>query len=431
MRSFLSFTPVSVNFRDKVIDYCRTMDHAVVLESRGFPGGFADGPVGMMASFGALDLCKGSFNELISFHREKRDWLFGYFSYDLKNSFEKLQSVNSSTIQFGDLCFFQPRFILVHHSQGWSIGYHCDASSEEEALNVVKRIDSTCISPSGLSTPVEVHSRTSKDRYLRNVELIKEHIHRGDVYEMNYCIEFFNQHAFIDSYVLYRELLELSPVPFGALVKNKTKYLICASPERFLKKKGPLLVSQPIKGTASRHDDPDLDWRVRSQLENDPKEKSENIMITDLVRNDLSKVASRGSVRVDELCSVYSYRQVHQMISTISARLKTGLHWSDAVKATFPMGSMTGAPKIKAMELIDQFEDVQRGLYSGSVGYISPEGDFDFNVVIRSIFYDQRKHYLSYLVGSAITSLSDPHKEYDECILKAQAMNAVLNHANP
>ncbi|MGM0572458.1 MAG: chorismate-binding protein, partial [Bacteroidota bacterium] len=165
---------------------------------------------------------------------------------------------------------------------------------------------------------------------------------------------------------------------------------------------------------------------LRKTLAADPKERSENVMIVDLVRNDLSRTAQKDSVKVEELFGVYAFQQVHQMISTVTSRLDPGVHYLDAIKKAFPMGSMTGAPKYRAMQLIDHYEDSCRGIYSGSVGYISPEKDFDFNVVIRSIVYNQINKYLSYTAGGAITAASIPEKEYEECLLKAKAMEKAL-----
>jgi len=183
---------------------------------------------------------------------------------------------------------------------------------------------------------------------------------------------------------------------------------------------------QGIKGTAKRSQVEKEDQELIQNLRNDQKERSENIMIVDLVRNDLSKTATKGSVEVKELCKVYTFRQVHQMISTVVSKVDSKTSPVDIICSTFPMGSMTGAPKISAMEIIENLEASKRGLYSGAIGYITPKGDFDFNVVIRSILYNEKKQYISYTVGGAITAKSDPDKEYEECLIKAKAMREVL-----
>ena len=252
------------------------------------------------------------------------------------------------------------------------------------------------------------------------------HIERGDIYEANFCQEFFSENTKIDPLKSYLHLNEISKPPFATFLKFDKHYVLSASPERYLKKTGERIVSQPIKGTAKRLEDPSEDKKMVEKLSLDPKERSENIMITDLVRNDLSKIAEKGSVKVEELCKIYSFEQVHQMISTISCTVSADLSPVKIIKNTFPMGSMTGAPKISAMKIIEELEDAKRGLYSGAVGYFEPNGDFDFNVIIRSILYNEDLNYVSYSVGGAITVKSIPENEYEECLIKAKAMREVL-----
>ncbi|HMG82080.1 MAG TPA: anthranilate synthase component I family protein, partial [Ferruginibacter sp.] len=246
-------------------------------------------------------------------------------------------------------------------------------------------------------------------------------------YELNFCQEFYAEPASIDPIAVYQQLTKLSPNPFAALYKLNDRYCLCASPERYLKKMGETVISQPIKGTAKRDlANKLLDEERKTSLLNSNKERSENVMVVDLVRNDLSKICQEGSVKVDELFGIYSFPQVHQMISTVSGRLQNDIHWVDAIKATFPMGSMTGAPKKRVMELIEKYEQTKRGLFSGSIGYINPEGDFDFNVVIRSILYNSNTQYLSFQTGGAITFYSNAAEEYEESLLKAEAIKTVL-----
>ncbi|UJH92209.1 anthranilate synthase component I family protein [Antarcticibacterium sp. 1MA-6-2] len=268
--------------------------------------------------------------------------------------------------------------------------------------------------------------RISKEDYLKKVKTILHHIHRGDIYEANFCQEFYAEETEIDALEVFKKLNAISVSPFAVFLKFDKNYLLSASPERYLRKDGSKIFSQPIKGTARRSEDPLEDKEISKVLSNDPKERSENIMIVDLVRNDLSKVAKRGTVQVEELCEVYSFRQVHQLISTVSAELDIGIPPVEVLRATFPMGSMTGAPKISAMKIIEEMEETRRGLYSGAVGYFTPQGNFDFNVVIRSILYNAENKYISFSVGGAITSGSVPEREYEECLLKAKAMREVL-----
>ncbi|MFY7988966.1 MAG: chorismate-binding protein, partial [Flavobacterium sp.] len=194
----------------------------------------------------------------------------------------------------------------------------------------------------------------------------------------------------------------------------------------YLRKEGLKVISQPIKGTARRSLDVKQDEQLKSDLAQNEKERSENIMIVDLVRNDLSHTATKGSVQVEELCQIYTFKQVHQMISTIVSEVENTTSPIEILRTTFPMGSMTGAPKISAMQIIEALEETKRGLYSGTVGYFTPTGDFDFNVVIRSILYNSQNKYLSFSVGSAVTAQAIPEMEYEECLLKAKAMFEVL-----
>ncbi|HEY5967240.1 MAG TPA: anthranilate synthase component I family protein, partial [Chitinophagaceae bacterium] len=275
--------------------------------------------------------------------------------------------------------------------------------------------------------PVNIQQRVSKTEYIETIGQLKKHILRGDCYEINYCMEFFAADAVVDPLSVYQRLSTTSPNPFSALYRLEDKWLICASPERFLKKEGSKILSQPIKGTSSRFlKDDKKDKRSKEELYASEKDRSENVMVVDLVRNDLARVCKEGTVKVDELFGIYSFPQVHQMISTVSGELKEEISFSEIIRSTFPMGSMTGAPKRRVMELIDQYERSGRGIFSGAVGYTTPENDFDFNVVIRSIMYNASEKYLSFMAGSGITFYSDAEKEYEECLLKAQAMRGAI-----
>jgi para-aminobenzoate synthetase component 1 len=218
----------------------------------------------------------------------------------------------------------------------------------------------------------------------------------------------------------------LSEAPFAAFHQQGHRFLLSASPERFLKREGRTLLSQPIKGTARRMSDAVEDERVKMRLSQSEKDRAENVMIVDLVRNDLSRIAAPTSVRVEELCGVHSFKTVHHLISSITAEMRDGASLFDVLAATFPMGSMTGAPKVSAMQIADALEHTNRGIYSGSIGYIDPQGHFDFNVVIRSLVYSRDREYVSCHVGGAITVRSHWDHEYDECLLKAEAVRSAL-----
>ncbi|MDO9375214.1 MAG: anthranilate synthase component I family protein [Bacteroidota bacterium] len=363
-----------------------------------------------------------TFAALKDFVVDEGEWLFGHLAYDLKNEMEQLSSMNFDGVGFPDCHFFIPEMVLKLDEKELKI--FCDS----EGIEIFEAINNTVIEKEpGSTDSISIDSRISANDYLSIVRKLQQHILRGDCYEINFCQEFFANNVVLNPVTVYEKLVALSPNPFSALYKFKDRCCLCASPERYLKKVGNKISSQPIKGTAKRNleDEVEDDLRKKELLDSN-KEKSENVMVVDLVRNDLSKVCKEGTVEVDELFGVYTFPQVHQMISTISGELRPGLDWIDIVKATFPMGSMTGAPKKRVMELIERYEQTKRGLFSGAIGYVDPTGDFDFNVVIRSALYNATLKYLSFQTGSAITFYSDAEKEYEECLLKAEAMRQVL-----
>jgi para-aminobenzoate synthetase component I len=352
-------------------------------------------------------------------------YLCGYISYDLKNQIEKLCSNNDDELGFPDLLLFRPTIIIKFNNNTVSISMTDDYMND--IVNEILKVDLPVSKP---ADKIKIQQKVPKAQYISAVEIIKEHILQGNVYEMNYCMEFFATQAIIEPVSLYLALTEISPTPFSGFLKFDGNYLLCASPERFLKKQGRKLISQPIKGTIKRGATPEEDEQLRFQLRHDEKELAENMMIVDLVRNDLSRSCAIGSVKVEEMFGTYGFRQVWQMISTVSGHLKPENDLVDALIGAFPMGSMTGAPKISAMQLIEELEITKRGLYSGAFGYITHEQDCDFNVVIRSIQYNSKTNYLSFMVGSAITYDSDAEKEYEECLLKAKAIMQVLGQLN-
>jgi len=364
-----------------------------------------------------------AFEDLKQYQQQTRDWLFGFLSYDVKNDVEDLYSNNFDGLHFPDLFFFQPKKLFLLKGNQLEVRYLqlCDDEIESDFNEIV-----TNQQPTTDNRQPKIQKRISKESYIAKVNQMLEHIHRGDIYEANFCMEFYADNAIIEPVKIYQKLNAISKPPFAIFFKNNEQYLLCASPERYLRKEGNKVISQPIKGTAKRFSDLVLDEKSKTELETNPKERSENIMIVDLVRNDLSHTAIKGSVEVEELCGIYTFEQVHQMISTIVSNVLTTTSPVEILRTTFPMGSMTGAPKISAMKIIEELEETKRGLYSGAVGYFSPENDFDFNVVIRSILYNAQEKYVSFSVGSAITSQSNPEQEYEECLLKAKAMFKVL-----
>ncbi|TBV26870.1 aminodeoxychorismate synthase component I [Meridianimaribacter sp. CL38] len=370
---------------------------------------------------------ENAFKALKDYQTQTNDWIFGYLTYDLKNDVEHLTSRNFDGLQFPELFFFQPKKLFLFKDDVVEVRYLNFVSDELDAdLKTIDAIDVLNTVEEPQTENIKIKLRIHKDDYFNKVNTMLKHIHRGDIYEANFCQEFYAEDTLIQPLNIYNKLNAISKPPFATFLKLDDKYLLSASPERYLKKEGTTIVSQPIKGTAKRSKDKDEDDKLKTELAKDEKERSENIMIVDLVRNDLSQTATKGSVEVKELCKVYSFEQVHQMISTVTSQIESTTHPVDVIATTFPMGSMTGAPKISAMKIIEALEETKRGLYSGAVGYFTPEGDFDFNVVIRSILYNQSNQYVSYSVGGAITAKSDPLKEYEECLIKARAMREVL-----
>ncbi|HLP51743.1 MAG TPA: anthranilate synthase component I family protein [Chitinophagales bacterium] len=361
-----------------------------------------------------------SFQKLQHFQANAGSSIFGFLGYDLKNEIEDLQSNNYDGLQFPNFYFFKPRYILEITGSKLTVNRNYPETFEliEQIQNTKNEIRNT-----KLSTPLK--ARTAKGTYLENIESIRQQIVAGDFYEMNYCNEFYAEQIAINPVDVFTQLNSKAQAPFSCYFKLNDKYLLCASPERFLKKEGTKLISQPIKGTIRKGETEEENELLKSQLRSDEKERAENIMIVDLVRNDLAKSSAPGSVRVEELCEIYEFASVNQMISTVTSQLEnTGA--VEAIKNAFPMGSMTGAPKIEVMKNIERYEDFKRGLYSGSVGYFTPNGDFDFNVVIRSILYNATQSYLSIRVGGAITYDSIADNEWNEILLKAQSMMQVL-----
>ncbi|NII83969.1 MULTISPECIES: anthranilate synthase component I family protein [unclassified Pedobacter] len=410
------------DFKQKALHWANQFEVCCFLDSNHYKDDYS--AYDFMIAAAAQDELKCSacnaFDQLKSFYATHKQWIFGFFSYDLKNEIEDLSSSHLDGLDFPDLYFFVPKYLIAFKDGKAEvlIGHH----------SILDDIESFRSEAETKLNSIKIAQRLSKDQYIHKVEALQDHIIRGDIYEINFCQEFFSENAEIDPIQTFEALNQVSPTPFAGCFKVHGKYILSATPERFLCKRGSKLTSQPIKGTAKRSSDLTEDEAIKQQLRNDIKEQAENVMIVDLVRHDLTKSAVKGSVTVDELFGIYSFPQVHQMISTISCELNPEIHFIDAIKNAFPMGSMTGAPKVKAMKLIEEYEVTKRGIYSGSFGCISPDGDFDFNVVIRSILYNAESNYLSFQAGGAITYESDAEKEYEECLLKASAILKVLGN---
>ncbi len=380
----------------------------------------------IIAAFGAykvLKSSKNSFNRLRKFHASSKDWLFGFLSYELKNEIFNIKSSKKPQYEIPHILFYVPKTIMMLRKGTLEIHSFLSKEKVDKMLNDINNINKVFVKNSS----VKMKARESRKEYLKKINLIKNHIQNGDIYEMNYCQEFFNEKASADPISLFSQLNCFSNSPFAVYFNFNNIFLLSASPERFIKKQGEKIISQPIKGTRKRSEDEEKDLMLVNELRNSKKDMSENVMITDLVRNDLSRTSEKASVNVKDLFGIYTFNQVHHMISTITSKLSKSYDFVDVLETTFPMGSMTGAPKLKSLLLIDEYECMSRLLFSSSFGYITPEGDFDFNVIIRSIIYDKLQSYMSLSVGGAITILSNEEEEYEECMIKADSILKLLS----
>lgn len=434
MRVTLKFSPENPSIlKQQLLLWSQQFYEVVWLDSNDYKTNYSD--IDAILAVDALTLLQtdyiNAFQKLEEYQKTTNDWIFGYLSYDLKNDVEHLVSQNFDGLHFPELYFFQPKKIFI--LKGNILEVHYLQMVSDELQQDIQTITNTEIDQqvfqhedSNKEHRPKIKLRIHKDEYHEKVNKLLGHIHRGDIYEANFCQEFYAENAEIDPFSTYTHLNAISKPPFATYMRLADKYILSASPERYIKKEGTTIISQPIKGTAKRVDDPVKDQEMAENLRNDEKERAENIMIVDLVRNDLSKTAIKGSVKVTELCKIYTFDQVHQMISTIMSEVAETQNPIEILKTTFPMGSMTGAPKISAMNITEDLEETKRGIYSGAIGYFTPNNDFDFNVVIRSILYNSTEKYVSYSVGGAITAKSVPEKEYEECLIKAKAMREAL-----
>jgi para-aminobenzoate synthetase component 1 len=410
-------------FKQKALAWAATFSSMCYLDSNGFNDPYTkfDTLIAAGVRNEITTNAGNAFEQLAAFRKTHTDWMTGFLGYDLKNEVEQLSSANTDRLKFPDLYFFVPQYIIK--IKGNQVEVIADGTEA-----ILAAIDQQTL-PIEKPSAIKIKTRFSKAAYISIAKKIKEHITRGDIYVTNFCQEFFADDTTINPVSAFLHLNEISPNPFSSFFKWNDNYILCASPERFLAKRGNKLISQPIKGTAKRGETEAEDEAIKQELRNHAKELQENVMIVDLVRNDLTRSAKQGSVKTEELFGIHSFNQVHQMISTIACELRDDVSPVGVIKNTFPMGSMTGAPKISAMQLMEQYEHSKRGIYSGAIGYFSPDDDFDFNVVIRSLLYNQSEKYLSFHTGSAITYHADPEKEYEECLLKAKAIMEVLGQS--
>lgn len=354
--------------------------------------------------------------------KHSKQWIPGFLSYDLKNELEDLETKHPNEQDFPNAYFFVPKYLILIK------GNEIIIESPSSGHDVWNQITGTEVDDSFYFSG-KVKAKMSKADYIQAFKNLLTHIRIGDIYEVNLCQEFYAEDVIFEPVKAFWQLSKISPTPFSCFFKQQDRYIISASPERFLARRNHTLISQPIKGTAPRGDTVEEDHQNIQNLRSNKKEISENIMIVDLVRNDLTRSASPASIDVQELMGVYTFKQVHQLISTVTAKEQPHLPITTSIKNTFPAGSMTGAPKISAMKLIDNYEKSRRGIYAGSIGYFAHDGDYDFNVVIRSLLYNAQNKRLSFHVGSAVTAEAHAENEYQECLWKAQAIMKLLGIA--
>ena len=414
---------ISKNFKKKILHYIEEKgENFIMLDSCNYKNdSYTD--FECIIAFGEEDKVE-NLEEFYRFNK-KKDWKFGYFSYDLKNGIDlSLTSENKDYLKFSELYFFIPKNIFIIKKETLEV----KKTDIDNVSKFVNKIEATKIIR--YKNKVKINNRLSKKEYLDKVKKIKDYIQKGDIYEVNFTQEFYAKKAILNAVEIFFKLREKSKAPFSSIMKIEKNYIISSSPERYIKRIGDKLISQPIKGTSKKGINFLQDIYLKRKLQRSKKDIAENTMIVDLVRNDLGKIAEKGNVSVEEYCKVYSFKSVNQLVSTIICQLKKGISFKEILEATFPMGSMTGAPKYSAMKIIEEQEETKRGVYSGALGYITPKGDFDFSVLIRTILYNSENKYLSFITGGAITDKSNPEEEYEECNIKAKSIVESLEDNN-
>ncbi|HAW18882.1 MAG TPA: aminodeoxychorismate synthase component I [Flavobacteriales bacterium] len=408
-----------LNFQDKLSYWATSETYGFCFRGKGWGSEF-NHALSVFAGSGIAAEFKGSLTEAGQFIEEHSDYIISHLNYDLKNQLEDLNSAHDDRVGFPEFTMVVPQWVIRVSGRHVEIGGSPTNEDGQLASDIFEKINRVDLSKFEKTIVDNVKKRVSKQQYLDNLERIAHHLQRGDIYQANICQEFYWDHASLNPAQVFNDGFAANPNPFCALFRHGDQFLMSWSPERFLSFSGSNVLSQPMKGTARRSSEPLLDMQYLEELETSEKDRRENVMIVDMVRNDLSHFAVKGSVQVPELYEIRTYPQIHQMHSTVKAELKPGTNLFDALLKAFPMGSMTGTPKIRAMQLIEEVESTKRGLYSGTFGFITPEKNADFSVIIRSLLYNAKSEYLSLQVGGGITAMSDPELEYDECLAKAE-----------
>lgn len=358
----------------------------------------------------------------------------GYLSYDLGNYMEKLPQIAKDDMDVYDLYFgFYNWVIVVDHLENktYIATPNLDTKKEESLIDEIEeiiknaqknKIDEICYEIKNIK-PIKLKSNFTKKGFEDAVQKVRDYIRQGDIYQAN-LTQRFSGKTTLSSYELYRDLRRFSPAPFGAFLNFERFNILSNSPERFLKCIDRKLETRPIKGTRPRGKDTESDLKLRKELLNSEKDRAELLMIVDLERNDLSKISKVGTVKVPELFVIEPYANVNHLVSTVVGTLKDDFSAIDVIKATFPGGSITGAPKIRSMEIIEELEPTKRNVYTGSIGYIGFDGNMDLNIAIRTIVKEGENVYFQ--VGGGMTWGSNPSDEYQETLDKAASIMKAL-----
>ena len=349
----------------------------------------------------------------------------GYFSYEYGRKLMEVDSVKEDLVSIPDAVLVFYDFYIIedrHEQRTYLIANGITREAAKLLDEMESRINGKPVymqKESDTEYPIEVQPNFAKDEYKQAVDRMIRYIIEGDIYITNMTQQLTVKSDKVPLDVFY-DLRENNPSPFGGYFDYGDFQIVCASPERFLKMQKGHVNTRPIKGTRKRGETPEEDMFMRTELENSEKDKSELLMIVDLERNDLNRVCRPGSVKVTELFSVEEYATVFHLVSDIEGDLEESKNVMDLLEAAFPGGSITGAPKYRAMEIIDELENNKRNLYTGSIGYLTLDGGCDFNIVIRTALYKDGKYYLG--VGGGITAESDLEFEYEETLQKAKAV---------
>ena len=354
----------------------------------------------------------------------------GYFGYDLGRRFERIPAIAAADIAMPDLAIgLYDWAVVVDHAarRTWLVGNGRDARTFAEWPRLVARLSAE---PPPAPAPFRVRtqpvSNLDRGAYAAAFRAVQEHIRRGDCYQVNLTQRFVAE-AEGDAWHAYVRLREINPAPFAAYLDLPDGKVVCSSPERFLRLRDGRVETKPIKGTRPRSKDPARDRALAEELRTSAKDRAENVMIVDLLRNDLGKCCVPGSVRASKLFDVESFASVHQLVSTVEGRLARGVHALDLVAACFPGGSITGAPKVAAMKIIEELEPQRRSVYCGSIGYIGFDGNMDTNIAIRTLVQQGGRVYT--WAGGGVVADSNVDAEYQESLDKAAAMLAVMSGA--